>query len=184
MITSLIRCVLVLIAFSVSACASGTPSTSERQRDIIFDDKVGTVRTDANPGRNTVIIPATPDRTWDAIMSAYSLLSVEVKYLNRPVGELGNRDVVMSRRLVTGELSKYLDCGSDPFAGPQANEYPVRASLVTRMWPDGTGTKIETRFSGTMTKSGARATAHCSSTGALESLIAVSVAKLAAQPAS
>jgi len=176
----------IFIALAVTACASAPTSSAGagQQRDIIFDDGLGTVRTDANPGRNTVIIPATPDRTWDAIMSAYSLLSVEVKYLNRPAGELGNRDVVMSRRLVTGELSRYLDCGSDPFAGPQANEYPVRASLVTRMWPDGTGTKIETRFSGTMSKSGARATVHCTSTGALESFIAVSVGKLAGQPAS
>ncbi len=184
MITSLIRCALVLIAFSVSACASGTPSTSQRQRDIIFDDKVGTVRTDANPGGSAVAVPATPDRTWNAILGAYSMIGVEVKYLNRPAGELGNRSVVISRRIGTGEVSRYLDCGIDPFAGQQANAYPVRVSLVTRMWPDHTGMKIETKFSGSMTKPGAGATVHCSSTGSLESLIGVAVVKLSAAPPS
>jgi len=178
------RSSILFIALACAACASaqGPSATSVRQRDIIFDDKVGTIRTNTSPAGGVVAIAATPDRTWDALLGAYSLIGVDVKYLNRPGGELGNRDAVMSRRLSTGELSRYLDCGTDPFVGEQANAYPVRASLVTRMWPDGTGTKVETRFSGSMSKPGAGATVHCSSTGALEQLIVVSVAKMATEP--
>lgn len=175
---------MLFVAFACAACASapGSSATPDQQRDIIFDDRVGTVRTNNGPAGGPTTIAATPDRAWDALLGAYSLIGVDVKYLNKPAGELGNRDAVMSRRLTTGELSRYLDCGTDPFAGAQANAYPVRASLVTRMWPDGAATKVETRFSGTMSKPGAGATVHCSSTGVLEQLIGVSAAKIAAQP--
>jgi len=175
---------MLLLVLATTACASTTTSraTADRQRDIIYDDQVGTVRTSAHPALATVAIAATPDKTWDAMMAAYAVIGVDVKYLNRPTGELGNRDAVMSRRIATGELSKYLDCGTDPFAGPQANAYPVKTSVVTRMWPDGAGTKIETMFSGSMTKPGAGATVHCSSTGSLERLIAVTIEKLSTQP--
>lgn len=175
---------MLLLVLATTACASSTTSraTADPQRDIIYDDKVGTVRTSAYPARATVAIAATPDKTWDAMMAAYAVIGVDLKYLNRPTGELGNRDAVMSRRIATGELSRYLDCGIDPFSGPQANAYPVKTSLVTRMTPDGAGTKVETMFSGLMTKPGAGATVHCSSTGSLERLIAVTISKLSTQP--
>jgi len=174
---------MLLLVLASTACASTTTSraTADRQRDIVYDDKGGTVRTWDRAG-TTVAIAATPDKTWDAMMAAYAVIGVDVKYLNRPTGELGNRDAVMSRRIATGELSRYLDCGTDPFAVPQANAYPVKTSVVTRMWPDGAGTKIETMFSGSMTKPGAGATVHCSSTGSLERLIAVTINKLSTQP--
>ncbi len=177
---------ILLLALASSACASASASraTTDAQREIIFDDKVGTVRTAANPAGTVIAVPASPDVTWNAIMSAYSLIGIEVKYLNRPAGELGNRDVMLSRRIKTGEISRYLDCGNDTFAGPQANSYPVRASLITRMWAEGSATSMETRLSGSMTKPGAGATVHCSSTGALETLIGVAVNKFSTQPSS
>lgn len=174
---------ILIVALTTTACAAapGSATVPERQRDVIFDERVGTIRTEANPAARVVVIAATPDRTWNAIVESYALIGVEIKYLNRPAGELGNRDVTMSRRLRTGEVSRYLDCGTDPITGPQANSYPIRASLVTRMWPDGPGTKIETRFSGLMARGGGRATVHCSSTGALESLISTAVSKISTQ---
>ncbi len=181
---SIVRHSLLLLLLVTAACASSStpPSSTGGQRDIIFDDRLGTIRNTANAAGLAVAVAATPDKTWDAMIAAYALIGVEVKYLNRPAGELGNRDAVLSRRIATGEVSKYLDCGSDPFAGPQANAYPVRTSLVTRMWAAGDSTKIETMFSGTMAKPGAGATVHCSSTGSLERLIGVTVNKIAAKP--
>lgn len=180
------HCSLLLLLLATTACASSSSprANTDRPRDIIYDDQLGTLRTPTDAAGTVVAIAATPEKTWDAMMAAYALIGVEVKYLNRPTGELGNRDAVMSRRLATGQISRYLDCGTDQFVGPQANSYPVRASLVTRMWPDGTGMKIETKLSGFMSKPGAGATVHCSSTGSLERLIAVTVNKLSTQPAS
>jgi len=175
----MMRFLVPAVAILIAACATnpGSAVPEGRQREIIFDDKVGTVRTDANPPGTAVAIALSPDQTWEAIKATYAEIGVEVKYLNRPVGELGNRDVTLSRRLGTEQISRYLDCGTDPFAGSQANAYPVRASLVTKMRAEGAGTMIETKLSGSMTKPGAGATVYCNSTGALELLIAVAVAK-------
>jgi len=171
-----------LFAILVAACATNTGSrVPEGKRAVIFDDKVGTIRTDANPAGTAVAVALTPDQAWEAIKAVYAEVGIEVKYLNRPVGELGNRDVMLSRRLGTERISRYLDCGTDNFSGLQADAYPVRASLVTTMSPQGTNTSIQTKFGGTMTKPGAFATVHCTSTGALELLIAVAVARRTAQ---
>ncbi len=175
---------LFVLVFAATACATASSSGSDtgRQRDVLFDEQLGTIRTAAYPAIAAVAMPATPDKTWGAIIAAYSLSGIEVKYLNRPAGELGNRDFTIARRVGTVRMSRYFDCGTDPFLGPQADVYPIKATLVTRMWPDGAGTKIETRFSGSMKKPETGDTAHCSSTGALERVIAAEVSRLTAQP--
>lgn len=175
---------MLFLVLATTACASSSAAraNTDRPRDVIYDEQLGTLRTPADAAGTVVAVAATPDRTWDAMMAAYALIGVEVKHLNRATGELGNRDAVMSRRIASGQVSRYLDCGTDQFLGPQANSYPVRASLITRMWPDGAGMKLETKLSGLMSKPGAGGTVHCSSTGSLERLIGVTVNKLSAQP--
>jgi hypothetical protein len=112
-----------------------------------------------------------------AVALTYLFLKVPLTYEDKSIGEQGNKMFVMSRTFDGHAISHYLNCGDDPFRGPNADSQRVTASLVTRTRPvTGTQTSVETIFSGYISKPGQSGTIYCTSTGSLELHMAEMVA--------
>ena len=175
------RSALVVCSFIAAGCASASsaPSSAPADRVIAVDDRVGaTVRAPNDVEANRVTLPATADQVYAAVTSSYAMLKVPITYFDKSLGEQGNRKFVMSRTFDNQRVSTYLNCGDDPFGGPNANANPVTVSLVTRAKAvGGTSTVLETTLSGVTYKGGGNSgPIYCGSTGALEQHIAAMVA--------
>ena len=163
---------LVFLILAGCASSSNAPAASSRDRILATDDRTGTtVRLNNDVAATRVILPATADQVFAAVTSSYAFLKIPVTYINRALGEQGNKKYTMSRRFEGQQVSHYLNCGDDPFGGPNANAYPVTVSIVTRARPQGgTSTALETTLSGVTYKGGGNTgPIYCASTGALES---------------
>jgi hypothetical protein len=106
------------------------------------------------------------------------MLKVPITYADKGLGEQGNRKFIMSRSFDSQPVSAYLNCGDDPFGGPNANANPVQVSIVSRARAaGGTNTVLETVVSGVTYKGGGNSgPIYCTSTGTLEQHIAEMVA--------
>lgn len=174
---------LFLMIVLVTGCATTAGSTSSSERVVAVDERTGTTVRTQSETTPSATIAAPPDKVWEAVVSSYAMLKVNLTHVNRPAGEVGNRRFVMSRSFFNRPVSAYLNCGDDPLAGPNADSYPVTASFVTRVRAEGTGTVIETSLSGLMSKGGASSgEVYCSTTGALERQFAAMVASRIASP--
>ncbi len=147
-------------------------------RVVMVDERTGaTTRTGNDQSGSKTVIAAPVDKVWEAVASSYMALGVARTFVNQQTGEQGNPKLVMSRRFFNQSVSSYLNCGDDPFSGPNANAHPVTVSLITRVRPEANGSTIETLLNGTVTKTGANSGAiYCATTGALEEHIAKMVA--------
>jgi hypothetical protein len=178
-----------LCAASGLACAttSGGSSTPEvNQRVLVSDEsheggRIITTSTDLTGVEAVVAAPM--DKVWDALLAAYKDLGIEVLSMNRPIGELGNRNFRMPSNISRQPRSRYFNCGIDPLSGPQANVYPIDASMLTVMKADTSGTtRLETRLTGSARKTGVNADPlYCATTGNLELVLADAVRKHLAQ---
>ncbi len=101
------------------------------------------------------------------------MLKVNRTLVNRETGEQGNPKLLWSRTFDHRSVSDYLNCGDDPFSGPNADLHPVTVSVVTRVASKGKGTDLVTVLKGTLVKPGAGSgPIYCASTGTLELHIA------------
>ena len=179
--------IATLCAASVAACASsGTGGSSEpavNQRVLISDETHSTIRTSDDPSGAEAVIAAPPDKVWAALLVAYPAMGIPALSINRSTGEVGNRNFRILHKLNGEAAAIYLNCGFDSIVGPQANSYPIDASMLTVIRPDTAGaTHIQTRFSGSAKKIGAVADPlYCGSTGALEQHLIEVVRKQATQ---
>jgi hypothetical protein len=133
------------VAFVLAACTTATtqnPSTNER---VLATTDAGTVRShDANAADST--IEATPDLVFAALAEAYKDLGIEVKFLNSPTKQIGNKRFSKMYDIVGVKLSKYVGCGSTE-TGPAADNYRVTMSIVSQVIPSGTGSRVSTQLS-------------------------------------
>ena len=175
--------ILIATLASVAACASsGTSGSSEpavNQRVLVSDETHSSIRTSADPSGVEAVIAAPPDKVWAALLVAYPAMGIPALSINRPIGEVGNRNFRILHKLSGEPASIYLNCGFDALVGPQANSYPIDASMLTVIRPDSAGaTHIETRLSGSARKIGVVADPlYCGSTGALERKLTEAVRK-------
>ncbi|MGK2962906.1 MAG: hypothetical protein ACSLFK_12265 [Gemmatimonadaceae bacterium] len=169
-------CLLATVVFA-AGCASTTQGTGQApERVLAVDERSGTVLRTRSERTPTTVLQAPMDKVWDAVVSSYRMLAVDLTHVNQPAGEVGNRQFTMSRRFFNKPVSTYLNCGDEPLLGPRADSYPVTASFITRLRADGTSTVLETSLSGSMTKTGgSTGEVYCSTTGALESQFAAMV---------
>lgn len=174
------RAYSTLLLLIAAGCASnpGTPATASRDRILVTDDRVGsTIRTN-DVDATRVTLSATADQVFSAVTSSYAFLKIPVTHMDRALGEQGNKKFVMSRTFDGQRVSDYLNCGDDPFGGPNANAGPVTVSMVTRARAlGGTSTVLETTFTGVTYKSGASTgPIYCATTGTMEKHLAEMVA--------
>ena len=117
-----------------------------------------------------------------AVDLTYVYLKVPVTHYDKSIGEQGNKNFVMFRKFDGQNISNYLNCGDDPFRGPNADSNPVTVSLVTRTRAlSATRTSLETAFSGYIAKPGQSGTIYCTTTGSLELHITEMVASRVTQ---
>ena len=170
--------VLVLGCAPAATTSTGT-ARGQPDRVIVVDDRAGaSVRSPNDPVAAAVKLPATADQVFSAVSSSFAMLKIPITYTDRNLGEQGNKKFIMSRRFDSQPVSTYLNCGNDPFGGPNADVNPVTVSIVTRARPSGgTGTVLETMISGLTFKGGASSgPIYCASTGELEQHLAEMVA--------
>lgn len=117
-------------------------------------------------------IPAGHEVTRAATIAVLEALTIPVT-TNDPVGLIGNAGFTRLRRLGNERLSKYVDCGVGQ-SGPQADTW--RVTMAVMVWIESTGA-AESRMRMALVAGaqdldpGARRSARCGSTGALEVLL-------------
>ena len=170
-----------LLFLAAAGCAStaGGPATAARDRVVATDDRTGsTLRVVNDVDAARVTLPATADQVFAAVASSYAFLKIPITHVDRTLGEQGNKKVLMSRTINGEQVSHYLNCGDDPFGGPNANANPVIVSIVTRARAEGgTSTLLETIITGVTYKGGgSTGPIYCATTGAMEKHLADMVA--------
>ena len=118
------------------------------------------------------IIPAGHEATRAATIAVLEAVSIPVT-TNDPAGLIGNGGFTRLRRLGNERLSRYLDCGVG-LSGPQADSW--RVTMAVMVWIESTGpaeSRLRLAFvAGAQDLDpGARRSAGCGSTGALEVLL-------------
>jgi hypothetical protein len=146
---------------------------------IATDDRVGvSIRATSDGSATRVTLAATADQVFDAVTQSFAMLKVPITYADKTLGEQGNKKFIMSRSFDFQPVSAYLNCGEDPFGGPNANANPVQVSIVARARAaGGSRTTLETAVSGVTYKGGGNSgPIYCTSTGTLEQHFAQMVA--------
>lgn len=111
---------LILLMASISACSTSGAIRPPTDRVVMVDERVGaTVRTGNDQAGSKAVIAAPVDKVWDAVAASYTMLGVTRTFVNQATGEQGNPKLVMSRKFFNQPVSSYLNCGDDPFSGPQ-----------------------------------------------------------------
>jgi hypothetical protein len=119
------------------------------------------------------MLVASVDSVMKAVDLSYRFLKIPITHSDPATGEQGNKNFVVSRTLDKRAISDYLNCGDDPFRGPNANSWPVTISIVTRARAVEAGkTALSTDLSGITHKPSNSGAIYCASTGYLEQHIA------------
>lgn len=166
----------VLLSLVLIGCASTTPASTAPRPDrvIATDENVGvTLRSPNDPGPTAVEMTGSVDSVMKAVELSYRFLKIPITYSDPAMGEQGNKNFVVSRTFDNRAISDYLNCGDDPFRGPNANSWPVTISIVTRARAvEGGQTAVSTELSGVTHKPSNSGAIYCASTGSLEQHIA------------
>jgi hypothetical protein len=175
----------VLSALALSACASASssaPPPMQTERVILTDDRIYTTSVPANA---VVVLAAPPEKVLVALAETYRGLGVEIEYLDRPAGRLGNKKFNGLRRMAGQQMSHWLSCG-ESLLGPRADGDRIQMSLVSSATADGKGgTRLETAFGGDAQRVDGTSTDRqtCTTTGRMEEQIRKRVANLLGIPA-
>ena len=146
------RLALVLVSIVAAGCAPAATSQTAASPDrvVAVDDTRGSsIRTHSDAKAASITLAASADQVFTAVTESYATIKVPVTYQDKGLGELGNKKFVMSRTFDGQRVSTYLNCGDDPFGGPNADANPVQVSIITRARASGgTSTTLETLVSG------------------------------------
>jgi hypothetical protein len=158
--------VLALVGCASAGTRAPDPSPPPMQKVLIADQRLVTT---SLPGNARVVVKATPDKVWPALLKAYAALGVTIEILDRPTGRVGNARFQKMHRFAGQPLSKFLNCGNT-FSGPAADSYRMTLGVLSTMRTVSDGTEIETQFSaeGQNIEGASHDPVSCASTGALE----------------
>jgi len=168
-----------LLAASLAGCAkrgdTGRPPLGPtRDRVILTDESGQRYRSTESAGPIEGEVNATVDAVWTALPAVYEALGIPLAHLDRPSGQMGNKQVVRTGRLAGQRLSRTFDCGAS-MTGERADQGRITASVITQVWMRSDGrTGIATTIVSTMTPLDGTSTAptSCATTGWLEREIA------------
>jgi hypothetical protein len=159
----------VVVVAALGACATATKQTTPPDRVLVTTD-AGTIRTPEGASSDSTI-DAPPDSAFAALMAAYQDLGIDVKLLNPQTREIGNRRFAKIYDLAGMRMSKYVGCGSTE-TGPAADNYRITMSIVSRVSPSGTGSRIDTQMTAYAEDLGSsKGAISCTTLGVLEQRI-------------
>jgi hypothetical protein len=138
------RSASVLAVFGVLAGCAGSPGlTPEHTGRVVATTDTQVMRSYDAAVSSSVAVNAPPDKVLAALKSAYSDLGIEVKLLDPPHGQIGNRNFSRTRRLAGEPLSTYVGCGST-LTGEAADTYRVTMELISQVTPESAGSRLQT----------------------------------------
>lgn len=162
------------------ACASSGPPPAETVTRVDVSTGVGTMgaaQLHNEPGSSSHTLPLPSDSVWRALPVVYGLLGIDGAGAvpeQRVYGVRGFRP----RRFEDKRLSNFIDCGMGRTATPNADEYEVTMTLLSRVQPAGDAAAVlETVMEASgrpRAVSGNRVS--CQSNGTLEARVAELVA--------
>lgn len=169
-----------LLSIVLAACASGSRSSPMPPG---VEETVRIANTGANVSSGMKVVSDAPTASitdiaqpigsvWNALGVVYDSLGIPIATRDNATHVLGNPALKLRHRLGSTRLARFIDCGSTQ-GGPSADLYEIVLSVVSALQPSATGTTLATQvsaqgrpvaFSGEYVR--------CSSTGALEQLVA------------
>jgi hypothetical protein len=169
-------CRLTIVALVLAGCASSGASDTAPEPEAVSRvsfEGGAVVEMHNAPGVGARDMPAPIDSVWMALPRVYEMLGIPdvgAEPTQRIYGSMDFR----ARRIEGKRLSTYIDCGMGTTAVPNADDYQVTMSVLTRLTPG--------QDNGTMAITTVRATARpratnrnpvsCQSKGTLESRVA------------
>ena len=123
----------------------------------------------SGPDTGAVMVRASVDAVWEALIATYEDLGIPVTTLDVSSRTLGNGELKVRRRLGTVPLATYIDCG-DTQGGRSAETYEVVVSIYSQILSVGPNTnRVRSSFQSMGRPiSFASDYRRCRSTGALE----------------
>jgi hypothetical protein len=159
--------VAAIAVVSLGGCAPAN-QTAAHGDPIIATSNTGVIRTYQGPTSGETTVNAPTPATLAALNSAYADLGIEVKLWNPQTGEVGNKNFTKMYRLAGKPLSDYVGCGMIT-TGQAADSYRVTMSLVSRVTPTASGSKIDTQLTAYAEDIGSsKGTLACMTLGNLE----------------
>jgi hypothetical protein len=159
---------VAIITLDVCATASNRPETPSDR--VLATTDSGTVRSHELLVNDSVL-NVEPDAALAALQAAYEDLGIEIKMLDHNTRQIGNKRFAKMYELKGVRLSKYVGCGITE-TGPAADSYRVTMSIVSRVIPSGTGSRISTRLTAYAEDLGSsKGTLSCMTLGSLEQRI-------------
>lgn len=118
-----------------------------------------------------------PEAVWAALPGAYEDLGLEVGTVDVENRTLGARRLRVRGTLGGRSLSRFVNCGNEPFGGATADAQPVELSVLSTLRPGAGGTVVETSVGGVARRPASGSSSECRSTGVLEGRIATAIAE-------
>ena len=142
------RSLVIVIAMSSIACASGGTSSGNLQSPserVLMRDNETVVRTTVAPNAKATIA-AEPARVFAALKPVLEQLGVPVATVDAATSQVGNANFWRSRKLGNERISLYLSCGNS-VTGVIADDYRVYMSVTSQARANGKGgTELQTEF--------------------------------------
>ena len=155
---------------SLFACATAANQPDTPPDRVLATTDVGTIRSHEALGADS-LVSAPPDTTFAALVAAYRDLGIEVKLLIPSARQVGNRRFSKMYDLAGVRLSKYVGCGMSE-TGQAADNYRVTMSIVSRVTPSGTGSRVDTQLTAYAEDlSSSKGAISCTTLGGLEQRI-------------
>ena len=169
----------IFMVFALAACgacaSSGQgasragPEPESRISINAAPGAMGGLRLHNEPGVGVRHVDAPLDSVWLALPMVYDLLGIPDAGVDAERTKFGNPGY-RARRIEGERLSKYVDCGMGVTAAPNADQYNVTLSVLTRLTPgsDG-GTMVVTTVEATgKPRAVSGNPVYCQSKGTLE----------------
>lgn len=170
----------ILPLLLLGACASQTttvPVGPERTTTVTIemDNSTRELRlTPTRPATHSAIAVVPLERAWQALPEVYAALGLSgAGVISQEQRRFGAGPLTLPRRVNGERVSKFLDCGAT-VSIPNADAYAVTVQVVTQLAGEGeAGTRVQTVMeAAARPRDTAGNTVDCTSTGALERLIA------------
>ena len=167
---------VVLALAACGACASsgqGATQTDPGTVSRVFIPGGGGAEMYNEPGVGSRLVDAPLDSVWLALPKAYELLGIPDAGVDAERTMFGNPGY-RARRIEGERLSKYVDCGMGATAAPNADQYNVTLSVLTRLTHgEGGGTMVVTTVEATgKPRAVSGNPVYCQSKGTLEARVA------------
>lgn len=137
----------VLMLLALTGCASATSRSEDitpRQATIYSGPETGMILGE-RPRAVGTTIAAPPTAVWLAVKKVYAELEIPVTVENPTVHQIGNQNFFKTRQLAGQPMTQFVDCGSG-MTGPKAGSYRIYMSLLSDVFANGDGTKVQTTF--------------------------------------